>query len=727
MKQSDMVLNDDVSNRQGTAVPKIADWQDVRPPIMRLVRESSVRRVSNMFEHHPKPLPIGRDRITFASTSWRILLGTVALLDFLATIIGRREALHDDAVVCPTRKHFFSASSNVSCAIPTKEDSRAQQLVFRHILYLLYDWAEAIGVLFSVLWFVDGFLKAQWKRNERILKIDKKRLLQGGRDLESEIGGAWGTYYRTIVIQLLFLPVSFFAFILEHVFSGKDLIKAQTNKEADFYSEYSTHCLLVALVQFAISVAQVVVGEHFHAQRKTISWRLVRSAIRRPIRAYSRVRLVLRTLRLFKYAAPLMGLTVKCLENSINVSKSIRQHWSVHLEYHRRKKKWRTMDGSERKLVASIRIQSAFRGMQTRKGVRSFMSTLQARKSMIAARMQRATQRSIVRGRTQLDLKKLEFEQLKREARHFRKSGVNMCADNRRRLYELQDEIQEAANELVNKRLLLRPNARFAVSWKIVFVLCVILDITQQAVHLKMMNQLHENEEALTVGELFEKTLPIPATKWAECAASVNSPSEARDKPERFFLLIRRVGAERATLPPWYCSEPVMLLQTAVVSMLRFISTKLVWFVAIVCYLDVVITFFIGELHPESGVLMPKSFFKRWVFPGLLLELMANPQMETTSRALGRAKDEIMHIGPLRFWRWTVTCFYPTFSFVAKNFEVRFCRPAIAKQNLDAIIDNNHIEDKGSRLMAISMLSIMKSQNDLLGNVRRRSILYDGP
>jgi hypothetical protein len=346
---------------------------------------------------------------------------------------------------------------------------------------------------------------------------------------------------------------------------------------------------------------------------------------------------------------------------------------------------------------------------------------------MIAARMQRAAQRSIVRGRTQLDLKKLELDQLKREARHFQRSGVNMCADNRRRLYELQDEMQEAASELVNKRLLLQPNARFAVSWKIVFVLCVILDITQQAVHLKMIDQLHENEEAPTVGELFERALPIPATEWLECAASVNSPPEARDKRGRFFQLIRRVGAEKATLPPWYCSELVRLTQTAAVSILRFISTKLVWFVAIVCYLDVAITFFIGELHPTSGLLMPKSFFKRWVFPGLLLELMANPQMDSTSRALGHMKDEIMHIGPLRFWRWTVTCFYPTFKFVAENVEVRFCGPAIAKQNLDATVDNNLIEDKGSRMMAISMLNIVKSQNDILGNVRRRSILYDGP
>ncbi|KAI2507777.1 hypothetical protein MHU86_6673 [Fragilaria crotonensis] len=106
--------------------------------------------------------------------------------------------------------------------------------------------------------------------------------------------------------------------------------------------------------------------------------------------------------------------------------------------------------------------------------------------------------------------------------------------------------------------------------------------------------------------------------------------------------------------------------------------------IGIMRYLDVGITFFIGELHPQTGTLRAKSFVKRWIFPGLLLELLANPQMETTSKCVGRFLDGVVQIGPLRVGRWTLVGLYPLAK-VIKRTVIQLWRPVVLQQNRECM------------------------------------------
>jgi hypothetical protein len=79
--------------------------------------------------------------------------------------------------------------------------------------------------------------------------------------------------------------------------------------------------------------------------------------------------------------------------------------------------------------------------------------------------------------------------------------------------------------------------------------------------------------------------------------------------------------------------------------------------------MDVFVTFFTGELDTETGVLIPKPFFTRWVFPGIALQLVLNPQMMVIRQYVWKMFIFIQTVGPIRMYRWSAAFFYPILSY----------------------------------------------------------------
>jgi hypothetical protein len=82
---------------------------------------------------------------------------------------------------------------------------------------------------------------------------------------------------------------------------------------------------------------------------------------------------------------------------------------------------------------------------------------------MIAIKMQKAFRASLARARSRIAEKKQELKRLQAQAEATKTSS--MSDNDRRRMYQLQDELGRQAKELVNRKLILRPNTTFAVTW----------------------------------------------------------------------------------------------------------------------------------------------------------------------------------------------------------------------------------------------------------------------
>ena len=65
---------------------------------------------------------------------------------------------------------------------------------------------------------------------------------------------------------------------------------------------------------------------------------------------------------------------------------------------------------------------------------------------------------------------------------------------------------------------------------------------------------------------------------------------------------------------------------------------------------------------------MPKSFIKRWIIPGLVLQLIVNPAMKDVSALVAKFGYFLVETDPARFLRWNITLFTPLWNLLCHYF-----------------------------------------------------------
>ena len=608
---------------------------------------------------------------SFSSAYWHVLVGMAAFFDFCATVLAPYFPEDDGMQTITTKGLFFDRHH--------QEYVETDDPLLHDCLQCLDAWYVSIGIVFSILWFVNAVVEAQWKLEE---KVDRQRLLQDERDALT--GSAWRAFYCTVAFQILVLPVGFYVAlwnVLTFQWSGGN--DEESEECVDDSGMRSTHSLLFACLNYAVIMTNRLVGAGIRSRRKSLSRRIAKRmakfAVRHPRLFRRRLRVSLRTVRWIKYLLPLIGGFNKLFNNTKDLLKKYRQRLKANRASQKRKKKWQELSSIEKRMAAAVLIQKSFRGMQSRRSVRALNILEGCKKTMVAIKMQKAFRASLARARERIARQKLELERLQAQAAESRMDDAGMSDDERRRMYQLQDELRQQAKELVNKKLLLRPNTTFAVTWKFLFVLCVLYEIAMKALSHKLKHYKDEKTgEPLDLSRILEqKLVPYPITEWEECA-----PWLDESKPS-FFQTLLRTKANSNVLErcPWYCQEPAIMVQSAYILLLRFFLSSAPLVLGTICFLDVFVTFFTGEIHSENGLLMPKPFVKRWLLPGLVLQLLVNPQMETTSKYVGKMLTSINHVGPVRAWQWTAALWYPLLKSVVRVVEIYIWLPFVKQQN----------------------------------------------
>ena len=92
-------------------------------------------------------------------------------------------------------------------------------------------------------------------------------------------------------------------------------------------------------------------------------------------------------------------------------------------------------------------------------------------------------------------------------------------------------------------------------------------------------------------------------------ATCVPKPASRR----RFILLGRRVYRR----VPEYCTEQLLDLESA--------KSKFAQLVASIMTLDVIVVYFTGRLDPVTLVLIPRGWFRRFIFTGLAVQFLLHP------------------------------------------------------------------------------------------------------
>jgi hypothetical protein len=631
---------------------------------------------------------LGLDDASTVHRFWLFIIGLSATFDFMATVV---------ADYVPDQRSQAGVDTDPWIV---------------NVVQFLDIYSIPLSILFSMLWFADAFVKAREERDKKLKALDRKRLFGevDGTSTEevTELKGAWGAYYRTCLFQLLLLPVGFYVLIWHtfrvslqtrdflaeddeiieiHFYGGKG-----TNDD-QVYTTHTSHSALFAVIRLSAAYVSQVTGVRLKAKITALgvnlSKRLAFFAVRRPKRFMSRLRKCMTALRWIKYLAPLIGTGNKLRENVEDLFKKYRQRRHAFIALRLRKQVWKQKQGfndpKSLQEAAAIRVQSVYRAKRAKSAIKALNMIRSTREDAAATRLQKVLRTRLVRARSRIQLKKQELVNLQKRQKVMAQGNGMMDDESRRRLYQLQDELKLEAQELLNRKLLLRPNTTFAVAWKVLFVVCVFFEIGQLAFSPKLTKLVDKKTgQPMNIGEvLHTKFVPKLISDSCSDLQTIEAREFKGPKIFRFFQqkmrpTRRKINAEHK---PWFCDAPYSTARATYVRGLHFVVTEFLLIVGIVCFLDVFVTFFTGELSDENGALIPKPFMKRWILPGIVLQLLVNPQMETTCKWLFRALSNAAHFGPARVWRWAAALFFPVFRLLVYVVERYLWTPLVKKEN----------------------------------------------
>lgn len=562
--------------------------------------------------------------------------------------------------------------------------------------------------------------------------------MRGYDEMAYNVGGAWGVFAVKALWYVMLLPVGFYMLSLVdlgEIFLSKDgdrdlddtvtadgatdedLALEATDDVATFGNRVVTkqtrYCLAYASFIYAGQTISRITGAAVRtravALAKKLAKRMTKFAFYNPRRAKRRLAKALTVLRWVKYLLPLVGTGNKLLGNSKDLLKKARQSRRANAARRIREKLWTELDPEARRVEAAVVIQSNFRAHRVLKA-QNALRLLQMRKYDAAVlRIQGILRKRAAAARVRVMRKKQELRELqmrqlelKKERGGRRSAGAGrgrgrhvMSAAERRRIYQLQDQLGVEFQKS-GTGMLLRPNTKFAVTWKVLFVVCVALEIAHLAVKPRLAKYKDgETGKPLTPDRVLEHMfVPDPTETWAWCidpAAKKTKKKKARFGKKGEQVKAAAVGGATSYYGPWYCGEPWRTSSRWAAEAIRFVIQKAIVLVGLICFMDVFVTFFTGELDEENGALKPKPFLARWLLPGLLLQLLVNPMMSDVAAAVHWLRRAVHHVGPARVWRWTRAFLVPAFTAFVTWFEWSVWRRFVKEKNHE-IVKNALIE-----------------------------------
>lgn len=193
------------------------------------------------------------------------------------------------------------------------------------------------------------------------------------------------------------------------------------------------------------------------------------------------------------------------------------------------------------------------------------------------------------------------------------------------RLHKLRAEHQEEL-EWDEQKFLLRPDSTFAVYWRYTMLCLVLIDVLSVAMRKEGQRKATLHDVVSGFADVHPECMP--------------------QKGKRQWFR----GFRRAPPPPLpdFCHTDIHTFRRDAV---RAVTDAITLVVTVVATLNVPITFFTGMLNAANDVLEPTPFFKRWIIPGLLLQLLVNPAMRPVLRFLFRAFEWVNDNSPAVLFR----------------------------------------------------------------------------
>jgi len=538
--------------------------------------------------------------------------------------------------------------------------------------------------IFSIVWFIEalrvGFrtyhrMKSEYLLGLTLLRRDGKLISTTLFDIELHLPFLAAIF--SFFMYLSMVQVEFFFLNWKDV---ESMLSLRPNIQPYFDAISYHYSILYVLYLDVISGFLRTLAEAKSAYLFTLYRKLtintVNLAVRDPPSLKKRIYFLLRLIRWAKYLAPLIGTANMLLDSAVDLMKKWKQFREARITQKIVNQYWKVLTVQGKQDHAAIVIQRMYRSYHSKLLHEKRQS--ESMQMAAAKRIQKAMRHKLRRTRKRLDTNMEQLELIKTHR------SKNIPVEHLIQLKELKYDLNRTCDAKISRRMLLRPNTKFSVAWKILFVISVSIEISflslKPYIERRFFSPTHE---PITIENAIA-TIFIPNDLYSSPLCQLNNGQSDDKKKKKKQMASPFKNFPKETLPekPWFCHEPWPVLHRVYIRFMSLIIHQADILISAICFCDVFITFFIGEIDEATGVLKPKSFFTRWIFPGLLLQLLVNPKMADVAMSVKYLGIHIYRIGPTRVIRWGVAFILPIYwhftSWAFWNLWMRF----VCQQNL---------------------------------------------
>lgn len=498
-------------------------------------------------------------------------------------------------------------------------------------LVWLQERKYSIEFFFNLAWIWEGVLASIRTRSEYLKKKRNTFTLEAPDVVKSNDGSGiifFITVAKPFFFNILLLPIGFFLLNWRDVKSlslFQEYSFSNTVSRSETLSEETEYCIFYgAFVHFS-RMLRVSASDMAWKTRKKASKNVFHFAFYHPLEFSHKLRIILNVVRWAKYFVPIIALVGKLKSNFEELMKKRNQEKEAAKALKIRNKMWKKLSPEETELKAVLKLQAKYRARHEKKKVERMKRVLRHKEEKIVLIIQKNFRLRTERKRLIEEAKANKVESLLNKNRIHKSLSII----DQMQVIKLRKELESTSERKQSVPLLLRPNTKFSVTWKALFVFCIIIELIQLSLkpYLEEMFDEVSSQPPNLTSLLQKRLLPISISEYEGCMPFANNDN---------------------------CDGICPSLEYMHIVTIHYLIQFIFFIIGMITFLDVPVTFFTGEINEKNGLLIPKPFFNRWILPGLLLQLLVNPKMKEVSSITVYFIKLTHQFGPDKVLRWNI-------------------------------------------------------------------------
>jgi hypothetical protein len=354
------------------------------------------------------------------------------------------------------------------------------------------------------------------------------------------------------------------------------------------------------IIQFFSSLDATI---HFIVKEVTrVFWKIAMPFPVWQIRKFTkRVRALLRWLRYFRFAGPLLRMLLKLSDQLRVVLTTWDQAWRMQAERAKRMAQRNILFDDIRRVESLSRCKTALARVPT-----FIFDSFQEEKDGTPTKLPPEQMKKLTMKKEEGKKLQSKLETLKRHVRS--SSGIFQSADLYDSIVNLSQELTKTVRKSLWNANLISPQTRFSVAWRIIVTFALLSELSRLCTSYQLYGKLN-----VAYTDMMKDLLGCRTHQIKENVLTATGRF-TQDIIGKIFKLVP---------PPKYPVVSECITSHSISLVLLRMSSIYEVAIDIVCFLDIFVWFFTGEVNAD-GVVVPKPFIYRCIIPGTLVQVLVS-------------------------------------------------------------------------------------------------------